>query len=597
MKLKNRKIRFRLGMFGKITISVFVITALVICSAAMLSIGSFSRLLLDKEWVITRQAAEKLSEFAAEKYALLNNQTNLMNTSNHVTEIFTRCSENPYLFHNYANIKFIMDYLHAVCRSDENILDIILVPLDNTYSYSKSNRSGGIVLTSFDFLSTELLQKAENSNRRITAFYDPAPGYIVGENEPVISLVSKLYYDNLTKPNGRLAAYVIVNYSVRVFDDILLQMGISQEVEFLISNSLGEVVYSNNPAYLQKIESELVFPETARMATEKLTTSGMQIVAVLSESAIMPTVQQVIGRMIPIFAISTVLILVVILGFYRIYKRRISAVTDKMLTIASNNLHDRLPVTSDDELGRLNHSFNQMCETLDSYIKLNYKAELSRRTAELNALQAQINPHFLFNTIESIRMRAMLSDNQDVAEMLTKLGNMFRWMIQYKSHFVYVEDELEYISSYLYLQKIRFGERIEVNMDVPDDLMYLGIPKFTLQPVVENAIQHGMRHAERLNIAISAGLQDGMVTFEIRDNGPGIPEEKLEKLNLHIQDKMEEESFGIGLRNVNLRLRMLFGDDCGLRVESQCPGATAVFIALPALQKKEMENHVSNDRG
>jgi len=134
-------------------------------------------------------------------------------------------------------------------------------------------------------------------------------------------------------------------------------------------------------------------------------------------------------------------------------------------------------------------------------------------------------------------------------------------------------------------------------MDVPDDLMYLGIPKFTLQPVVENAIQHGMRYAERLNIAISAGLQDGMVTFEIRDNGPGIPEEKLERLNLHIQDEMEDESFGIGLRNVNLRLRMLFGEECGLRVESRCPGGTSAFITIPALQKKEMENHVSNDRG
>ena len=153
-----------------------------------------------------------------------------------------------------------------------------------------------------------------------------------------------------------------------------------------------------------------------------------------------------------------------------------------MQEIKDGDISVRLPVESSDEIGMLSSSFNDMCERLDDYIKRNYDAEIRRRTAELNALQAQINPHFLFNTIESIRMKAVEEGNMEIAQMLSLLGNMFRWSMRFDEKIVYIEDEVDYISSYLQLQRFRFSDKIDIDISVPDSLLDYGIPKLVLQP-------------------------------------------------------------------------------------------------------------------
>jgi sensor histidine kinase YesM len=594
--MRVRRLFSGIGIFGKITLSVCVIVALVLFAAASLSIGRFTGILLDKERVITGQAVQKLTEFMTEKYNLVYNQTTLMNSSNHVSDILARCEEDPSLYHNFANVKFIMDYLYAVCFSDEKILDVILVTPDNTYSYSKSNRHKGAVLTSYDFTSLGFIGSLKNSSRNIMAFYDPAPPYVAGSKEPVISLAGKLYNPKAF-PQKQLAAYVIINYAAGVFGEIYHQLEPSEQVGYLIANSEGDVIYSSAPAYLGGNLKTLGFPADAQLIKSSVGISGIQIIAVFSENAIRAAANRQIGMMIPIYAASAVMILAVILLFYRIYKKRVFAITGRMLSIGSGDLSDRLPVTSNDEIGKLSAAFNQMCAALDTYIKLNYKAEIARRQAQVNALQAQINPHFLFNTIESIRMQAMLRSDADVAEMLAKLGNMFRWMMQYDERFVYLEDEIEYVTSYLCLQQVRFQDRIDIDLDVADNLMYLGLPKFTLQPVVENALMHGLGQGRRLRLALGARAEDGRLILSVKDDGPGIDPERLKRLLAHIEGDAPDGEFGIGLRNVHQRLKMLFGDAYGLIIESPPRGGTAVTIALPALGKKEMEKHVPFDRG
>ena len=263
-----------------------------------------------------------------------------------------------------------------------------------------------------------------------------------------------------------------------------------------------------------------------------------------------------------------------------------------MNNISSGSFSLRLPEDTNDEIGYLSHSFNTMSQKLNEYIQKTYLAETQRRTAELYALQAQINPHFLANTIESIRMSALEDSSYGAAGMLQELGNLFRWMVRFDKDIIYVEDELEYIQCYLDLQKYRFMDRLTVDIDIPSEIYYYGIPRFTLQPVVENALSHGSPNSHALHITIRFQVQDDHMTIMIQDNGPGMTENEVRDLNAHIQGISSFPQYGVALRNIFSRIRLLFGKNYGLKVSSVYCQGTVVTITLPAQEKKELENYV-----
>lgn len=161
---------------------------------------------------------------------------------------------------------------------------------------------------------------------------------------------------------------------------------------------------------------------------------------------------------------------------------------------------------------------------------------------------------------------------------------------------VYLEDEIDYIESYLELQKFRFGDKLSVLMNVPPDILYLGIPKFTLQPIVENNLTHGFpQNSQPLEISINFQVCDNIITLTITDNGTGMREETLADLQDHIAGIQTHSSYGLALRNVHTRIQLLFGKQYGLSINSKLYRGTAVVVTLPALEKKEMEKYVQND--
>ena len=582
------------GIFGKITLYVFMITALVILAATVFSIHRFSEILMQNERENMASALEEFADYISEKSALMRNQISAMSASGHISSILTRCSRNPDQYHDYANIQFILGYLETIIRTDGSILDAVLITPANSYSYAKSNRGNSVVLTSFDFTSLPYWKHFVDYPGT-GAFFDEHPPYISNGGEPVISFLGKLYIS--TEGRYQPYAYLMINYSPDAFRAAHKRYLSWDMMDFMVVNSFDEVIYSSDPAHYGEPFSLEAISESKGFLYQKVGNTGLQVAGSFSSAVTSPTVKQVIHIMIPIFAVGTVLILLVIVSFYRIYRKRIFMVTNKMLTVDIANLTDRLPVNSSDEIGKLSLAFNRMLETLDRTIQLQYKAEISRRTSEIHALQAQIHPHFLFNTIESIRMQALLEGNESVAEMLSKLGNMFRWMMQYEKQFVYLEDEVEYVTSYLYLQSLRFQDRMDSQIQIDDELMYLGIPKFTLQPIVENALRHGLQATDHLFIRVQGRVENEMLKIIVRDNSGGIAADKLEQLRKHISGEGELHEFGIGLKNVNMRLTMLFGEACGLTIECPDPGGTQVTITLPAMDKKEMEKYVSSDRG
>lgn len=220
---------------------------------------------------------------------------------------------------------------------------------------------------------------------------------------------------------------------------------------------------------------------------------------------------------------------------------------------------------------------------------------LLRRRVELSALQNQINPHFLYNTLDSIRSQALSDGQQDIASMTEKLSKFFRYCISNKENMVKIREEVSHILDYYYIQKYRFEERFEMELKVENEEIYdLYIPKLTLQPLVENAISHGLEKVTRKGIvSVSLLSTAAKVVVTVADNGIGMTEEELDRLNERMQQNQyrvtsqQGRNNGIALLNVNSRIRLTFGEEFGIHYRSSQNVGTQAVVTLPRVDEFE----------
>lgn len=251
------------------------------------------------------------------------------------------------------------------------------------------------------------------------------------------------------------------------------------------------------------------------------------------------------------------------------------------------NFEVQAEIKNEDEFGLLSRSFNAMVIRIKYLIEEVYKKELMIKDTEYKYLQAQINPHFLYNTLDSISWLANMAGVRDVSRMSVALGKIMRWAISNNQSVVMLEEELQNLEAYMTIQRIRYSDRIKDTIDIPEELRGFYVPKMILQPMVENAIIHGLEgKTEEGNIYIIARKMGQKLCVTVRDDGVGITEEKLEVIR---QDKSEKKSGkkSIGIANVAKRIRMIYGEGYGLEIESIYGEGTAVHMWLGLFQRRE----------
>lgn len=293
---------------------------------------------------------------------------------------------------------------------------------------------------------------------------------------------------------------------------------------------------------------------------------------------------------INVYIILAFVIIATIL-FSRTITKPISFLVTKMKKVEKGDLAVTGTISRKDEIGMLDGQFNKMISRIDELIKKNYIQELNKREAELNALQIQINPHFLYNTLESINAIASVYKCFEVCEITQKLGEMFRYNISPgKSEYTTVINEIKHIRNYVHIQKIRFKDSFETVYDIEKSVKEYKTMKFILQPIVENAIYHAFEPScEKGMLEISAYKSGECLMFKIQDDGIGMSQEKLDSLNEYI-NKTDDNMLsgykkGIGIRNVNMRIKLAFGNDFGLSIKSNLNSGTTVLIKLPVINQ------------
>lgn len=240
---------------------------------------------------------------------------------------------------------------------------------------------------------------------------------------------------------------------------------------------------------------------------------------------------------------------------------------------------------------------------MDSLINRQNIMQQSTRQAEFLALQNQINPHFLYNTLDSIRGDALVAGATNIADITEALSTFFRYTITNTQNLVTIQDEIENASDYFLIQQYRFGPKISMQVELDDrqqDLLHLSCPKLLLQPIIENAIFHGIEKiSSEGKILIRIEQIDNYLNIEISDNGVGIPEAELEALNkslnhISIAVVNEKKKGGIALKNVCRRIKLLFGEEYGITVHSIVGVGTKVCISLPAIEKSPQQKEAQS---
>ncbi|WP_429373975.1 sensor histidine kinase [Paenibacillus sp. DS2015] len=246
-----------------------------------------------------------------------------------------------------------------------------------------------------------------------------------------------------------------------------------------------------------------------------------------------------------------------------------------------------VPLSVKSEVGLLHRTFKMMIQRIRELINENYTKQLLIRETELKALQAQINPHFLYNTLESINWLAKTNKQDQISTMVESLGFLLRSSISFSEQLIPLKREMDIVWSYVTIQRTRFEERLDFSVDMPTSLENALIPKLTLQPLVENAIHYALEpRIEPCRIRIIVSEKDGGILISVQDDGAGMDSEFLTQL---FGGKVKTRGQGIGLSNIEERIKLTFGNEWGIHIESEPNTKTSIQVHIPFVKGEDID--------
>ena len=444
--------------------------------------------------------------------------------------------------------------------------------------------SGDDELTEYiDIQSLDWYQAAMSSESGIAISSSHVQNAIKSSYKWVITLSRALYNQQTGKREG--VFFVDLNYSS--ISDLCKNNNIGNKGYIFILDAQGNVIYHPKQQLMygglktEKIDEIMECDSDYLISEEgeedKIYTisrskkTGWIVVGAMNTSELLKDNKQV--QILAVILISSLL--------SREITKPIRQLRDSMSMVEEGEFEKaNVDITTENEIGSLSKSFNVMTERIHTLMDQNVYEQKQKRKIELRALQAQINPHFLYNTLDSIIWMSEAGRNEEVVEMTSALARLLRQSISNDQELVAVEKEIDYVRSYLTIQKMRYQDKLEYSIDIDPEIRFVEIVKLTLQPLVENAIYHGLKYKESKGNLDIRGFADGKdAVITIRDDGIGMEEQTL----AHIFDETEKEhkSNGVGVSNVQKRLQLYFGPEYGISYESKRGEGTMAIVRIP----------------
>jgi len=401
--------------------------------------------------------------------------------------------------------------------------------------YNNATRTIGYMVCDIDQKSLKkIIQKYVYSNDQIVWLQCKGDRPIIKVGD--LSQKQKVYYDHTVD--------MVLNKSPQI-----KSKGATEDSEFFAipSNKYSFIAFSLTPQRLLEVNQQTL-------------TKYLLIIA---------------STLLVAFAVSSILLA-------KSITNPLTNMVNTMKLIKGGNTSLRVEYCRNDEIGKLGENFNNMLDTIESLMFEKYKSQLAINNAKYKALQAQVNPHFLYNTLDTMSGIATSQNCHTVSTLCKALSNIFRYSLDMKNPLATVEDEIKHLKNYMYVMNIRENSAINYQIDIDNRLLKMSIPRISIQPLVENSLQHGLRnkHGEK-RIWIRGVLEDNNIVISVIDNGIGMNAELINSsLENPNSDVLEKES-SIGLNNINTRVKLLFGSNYGIRVYSENGKGSKVSLYIP----------------
>lgn len=413
-----------------------------------------------------------------------------------------------------------------------------------------------------------------------------------------MALVKRLTYgDN----SDRTAAYLATYFSQKNFDQILEQnITINNSASYIINQRSNLVASSNKTlsgTYFMNYEAicnslgtpgeftaKYVLDNKVYASYYPIAGTDWLLVSVIPSAPLMQKGNALIMRFVSSYLVFLGAAFIIAIALSHSIVKRISQLIKHMRTTRAGKLVPMEIEKGTDEIGELIDTYNYMTDQLNNLMESQIQAAEQLRTAEFGALQAQINPHFLYNTLDMINWLAKSGQSDEVPDVVQTLSKFYKLTLSKKDSVNTIEQELTHVSLYMHLQNIRYQGNIDFLVDVPDEIMDYQIPKLCFQPIVENCIQHGILEKEVKSgtIVITAWMEDKDIVFQISDDGVGMDKDTL--ASILEGTGISRNGSNIGIYNTHQRLQILYGEDYGLVYISMPGQGTEVTMRIPGIR-------------
>ena len=394
---------------------------------------------------------------------------------------------------------------------------------------------------------------------------------------------TKLYEEELKKANNG-DTMLVTTHSGTVIAEENAGKYSEEELEGLIGSLLEKEEFSG--VYKQHIRGEQCLGAYSRNAMSGiLTCEIMPITFIRNEKMLI--ICLAVFLFVSCLVVGTGLAVI----FSNRLRKPVALLNSQVKKIGNGDFSPNPSIESEDELGEIGRGINKMSARIANLLDKSVEDEREKKNLEIKMLQAQINPHFLYNTLDSIRWIAVIQKNASIVKMVTALSGLLKNMAKGFNEKVTMRAELDFLSDYITIEKMRYMEMFDVEIDVAEEELYQAkIIKLTLQPLVENAIFSGIEPGGKNgSIKIRIWQEKEKLCISVKDDGVGMTEEKIQDIMNNPQKRKGDTMSGIGLPNVDQRIKLVYGDEYGLRIKSQVGEYTEILVILPMEYEKENE--------
>ena len=601
MNRENRNIRLPRG-FKSIQSTIFAaISVLVLCAvivATVISMRYTNSAIYENSVLYTKTIISQLNQNVDSYITYMDNIASVIAKSQDAYQLlYQKIGEDAAA--KEGHIKRLQEQFNTILKSRDDIRNIGLVQKDGVILLNSGYQA---VNPDLDLSTQEWYTSAVDNYNQYNLTSSHVQHVIKGQRPWVITL-SREVHNFYGTGNSDGVVFIDLNYSA--ISELCDKNSIGDKGYVFILDQDGNIVYhpSQQQLYneLQTENIDIVMnADTDTVVTgtgddEKIytfsrsETTGWTVVGCMNMAELLKD-----SREANKIYMLTAIVLVVIAML-------LSSIISKSITLPIQKLRNSMErvqegdfkaadivIPAENEIGSLTTSFNVMTHKIEDLMAQNVHEQELKRKSELKALQSQINPHFLYNTLDSIIWMAEGKKNEDVVVMTASLARLLRQSISNEDETVSIIQEIQYVKSYLTIQKMRYKDKLEYEIDVDPSIYSVHIVKLVLQPIIENAIYHGLKYKDSKGMIWVKGHQDGRnAVIEIKDDGVGMDEETL--AHIFEKHKVNYHSNGVGVYNIQKRLSLYYGQEYGLRYESEKGKGTTVTVVSPRDQEEQHE--------